>query len=173
MDLNKIYYLTVTILRWNNILENDHFKWVIIDSLKYLSEKDKIKVYGFVIMPNHIHLILELLEMNGKESPYASFMKNTAHRFLHILKDMNSDILKNFEVNDQSRKYQFWQRNPMAVPLYSPKFIHQKLDYIHNNPVQGKWMLADSPVKYAFSSASFYDTGIDPFGFLTHIGDAI
>ncbi len=44
----------------------------------------------------------------------------------------------------------------------------QKLNYIHNNPVQEKWQLALCPEEYEFSSAKFYETGIDDFGFLTH-----
>jgi hypothetical protein len=69
--------------------------------------------------------------------------------------------------------YQFWKRNSLPIILYTPEVIYQKLDYIHNNPVQGKWMLANSPIEYKYSSAKFYETGIDDFGFLTHIGDRI
>jgi hypothetical protein len=50
----------------------------------------------------------------------------------------------------------------------SKKKFEQKLDYIHNNPLQEKWNLAKSPEEYKWSSASFYHTGIDPFGILTH-----
>jgi putative transposase len=60
------------------------------------------------------------------------------------------------------------ERNPLAVEMYSRKVIEQKLDYIHNNPVQGKWMLANSPIDYHFSSASFYELGDKKYSFLTH-----
>jgi REP element-mobilizing transposase RayT len=53
-------------------LTPDKYKDILIDSLKYLVKIGKIKVYGFVIMPNHIHLIWELLDLNGKESPHSS-----------------------------------------------------------------------------------------------------
>jgi len=173
MELNKTYYLTATILRWNTLLQDDRFKLIIIESLKFLAVKGKIKLFGFVIMPNHIHLIWEMVELNGKESPYASFMKHTAHKFLSALRKADKNTLKNFKVSDHSRTYNFWQRNPLAIHLYSPEFIHQKLEYIHNNPVQGNWMLANSPVDYKFSSASYYETGIDRFGILTHIGEKL
>ncbi len=39
---------------------------------------------------------------------------------------------------------------------------------IHNNPVQPKWKLAATPEEYKYSSALFYQTGNDEFGFLEH-----
>ena len=45
------------------------------------------------------------------------------------------------------------------------------MDYIHNNPVQGKWLLADCPADYYYSSAKFYEEGVDDFGFVTHLSE--
>ncbi|WP_246343618.1 transposase [Adhaeribacter radiodurans] len=130
-------------------------------------------VYGFVIMPNHLHLIWEFTQLNGKELPHASFMKFTSHQILIDLKKFHPEVLPYFEVSLKTRKYQFWQRDSLPIHLYSPSVIFQKLDYIHNNPVQGKWLLAASPLEYKYSSASFYETGVDEFGFLTHIGERL
>ena len=41
----------------------------------------------------------------------------------------------------------------------SEKFIIQKLNYIHENPCQGKWQLALAPQAYKHSSAKFYVEG--------------
>jgi hypothetical protein len=49
----------------------------------------------------------------------------------------------------------------------------QKLNYIHANPLQGKWNLADTAIDYRFSSAAFYETGIDSWGFITHIHEVM
>jgi len=46
---------------------------------------------------------------------------------------------------------------------------NKKLDYIHFNPVSGKWNLAKDDMDYHFSSARFYETGVDDFGFLKNI----
>ena len=42
---------------------------------------------------------------------------------------------------------------------FSNDFIEQKLNYIHKNPISGKWNLADSYVDYPYSSARFYEYG--------------
>ncbi len=77
-------------------------------------------------------------------------------------------VLPHFEVNMKDRQYQFWERNPLSVDLYSRKVIEQKLSYIYANPLKGKWLLANSPDANWFSSYRFYEMNIDEFGFLTH-----
>ena len=82
MELNKTYFYTATILHWYPLLKDNTFKQYIIDSLQYLCHREKLIVYGFVIMPNHLHIIWEMLALNGKEMPNASLMKFTGHKFL-------------------------------------------------------------------------------------------
>lgn len=93
MELNKTYFYTASIIYWKQLLLDDNYKEVIVSSLRFLCEKKLINVYAFVIMPNHIHLIWEMLEMNGKEMPHASFMKHTSHTFLQMLRKDNSQKL--------------------------------------------------------------------------------
>jgi putative transposase len=58
---------------------------------------------------------------------------------------------------------------PLGIEIYTVRVATQKLDYIHNNPVKGKWQLAKDYLSYHYSSARFYETGIDEFGFLKNI----
>jgi hypothetical protein len=46
-----------------------------------------------------------------------------------------------------------------AKPIFTEPFLRQKLDYIHLNPVRGKWKLAEDFTRYEHSSASFYELG--------------
>src|SRR5690606_12803087 len=111
------------------LLKSEKYKRIIIDSLGYLVHKNKIRVYGFVIMPNHIHIIWELLELNGKEMPHASFFKYTSHVIQKDLKKHHPMILDRFSINSESRDYQFWQSDSLSIELKSPVMIYQKLDY--------------------------------------------
>lgn len=165
--INKIYFWTATIHKWIPLLSGKINKQIIIDSLKYLSDKKLITIYGFVIMPNHIHLIWQQNNLNGKETPKGSFLKHTAHLFLKELKA--NDDLKHYEVNQANKKHEIWQRDSIGIEVYSREVAKQKLDYIHFNPVSGKWNLAKDDIDYHFSSARFYETGVDDFGFLKNI----
>ena len=55
-----IGFFTATILEWQKLLKPHKYKQIILDSLKYLVEQKKVKVYAFVIMPNHIHLLWKI-----------------------------------------------------------------------------------------------------------------
>ena len=57
LEIGKIYFWTATINKWQNLLLEPEFKEIIINSLNHLSNLNKIDVFAFVIMPNHIHLI--------------------------------------------------------------------------------------------------------------------
>ena len=59
MNQNYLQFFTATNLWWKKLLQPDKYKQIIIDSLKFLVENKRVKVYGFVIMPNHIHNSLE------------------------------------------------------------------------------------------------------------------
>jgi len=167
MELNVIYFYTVAITDWIPLLKTEKFKFIVLNSLIHLIEKKKLIVYGFVIMPNHIHIIWELTEKNGKEMPHASFMKFTGHAFLEELRQANDPLLYKFKTDRNSRNHQFWQRNGLPIMLYDRKIIEQKLDYIHYNPLQEHWNFND----YFFSSCSFYEQEDKRFNWLTHYMD--
>jgi len=83
----------------------------------------------------------------------------------------NPLLLEDLKVNANDRKYQVWERNPLSIDIYSIKAMEQKLKYIHENPLQEKWCLCKLPEEYKYSSASFYHTGKDEWGFLRHYLD--
>jgi putative transposase len=170
-ELNEAYFWTITCKNWIPLLANDDYKRIIVDSLKWLYEKELVKIYGFVIMPNHIHLIWNQLKMNGKEFPKNSFEKFTAHSFRKKLLIENEHMLQQFEVSASDRSYNFWQRDPLAIRIFNREMLLQKLDYLHYNPKQEHWQLSKTDLDYYYSSAQFYETGIDNFGFLTHAGE--
>ncbi|HWI89749.1 MAG TPA: hypothetical protein VNT20_00685, partial [Flavisolibacter sp.] len=59
---------------------------------------------------------------------------------------------------------EIWERNPLRVDLWSREVLWQKLQYMHQNPVRAG--VCQWPQEYYWSSAAFYQTGIDNFGWL-------
>ncbi len=117
--------------------------------------------------PESTHFIWQQLQKNGKETPQGSFLKYTAHEFLKVLKQ--DGISKLYEVNAANKKHEIWQRDSLSIEIVSKEFAKQRLDYIHFNPVSGKWNLAKDYLDYYYSSTRFYDTGVDEFGFLNNL----
>lgn len=164
-------FFTASILNWKQLLKPDKYKFILIESLKFLVENKRVKVYGFVIMPNHIHLLWKMEEPNKRENVQRDFLRFTAQQIKVDLEKNHPGVLEKFRVDLKDRYYQFWQRNPLSVYCYSMAVTEQKLDYIHQNPIQEKWQFVSLPEEYFFSSASFYLCNKDDFGFLTHYLD--
>ncbi len=167
MLLDEPYLWTDTIKDWKRLLLTDERKHTIIECWQNLVKRNKINIYGFVIMPNHIHVAWEMISINGKEMPYASFNKYTSHQFLSDMRKSEPDLLKHYQELTSERKHRFWKRDALAIRLDSRAKAEQKIDYIHLNPLQSHWNLVTSPENYRWSSASFYEKGIDEFGILT------
>lgn len=170
MTLYQPYFFTLTAQNFRHVMKDDAMKIVVIESLQYLVQNKLIELYGYVIMPNHIHLLWSLWNENGKESASTSLTKYTAHQFKKLLLNKPSE-LEQYTVVDRGRRYQFWKRDPLAIQITAHPIFLQKLDYIHTNPVQEHWKLCDVPEDYRFSRASFYLGGKDEFGILTHFMD--
>ena len=171
MKLNEVYFWTDTIKEWKKLLIQDKYKQLIMNQLKWLKDKNKIIVYGFVIMPNHLLLIWEMVENNGKEMPHASFNKWTSSNFLKDLRANHPKVVPFFKERTIERNHRFWQRDPLAILMDSREKVEQKLNYIHLNPLQERWNLVGLPEDYRWSSAKFYDSGEDEFCVLTHYSD--
>lgn len=118
-------------------------------------------------MPNHVHFLWQQNKFNGKELPSTSFLKFTAHRLLKRLQQCGqSDV---YRVREPNREHRIWQRDPLAMEVFSMKFARQKLNYIHRNPIQPRWMLVDHEWDYFFSSIRYYECDVDDFGFLNNV----
>ena len=161
-------FFTATILDWKKLLAPDKYKDLIVNSLRFLVEQKRIELYGFVIMPNHIHVLWLILPPHKREAIQRDFLKFTAQKIKKDLKENHLQVLTHFKVGGSDRKYQFWQRNPLSIYCYSDQMIEQKLTYIHDNPTQDKWQLVSLPEQYIYSSAKFYIENQDEFGFITH-----
>ena len=83
-----------------------------------------------------------------------------------MLKKEGSDKLSNYRVDAASKKYEFWQRDSLAVHLYSQDVAYQILDYIHSNPLTGQCQLVKDPCEYEYSTAQLYEMGINKFSFI-------
>ena len=150
-------FFTATIQEWKHLLKEDQYKNVIVDSLRFL-------VLQYCGMPNHLHIIWQAKGNNNLQKIQNSFIKHTSKEFKKLLEKDNN--LQAYEVNAIDRKYNFWQRDSLNIELFTASVFHQKLTYMHNNPVKAN--LCNLPEDYYYSSALFYEKGIDHFGFIIH-----
>ena len=151
------------------MLQPDRRKQIIMNSLEFLVAEERIWLYGYVIMPNHIHLLwnkqTDWLDKNVQQH----FSKYTAQHFKWDMQN-HGETLSIYKSTQSDRDYQFWERRPYKSTMYNRQVFEQKLDYIHNNPVRKG--LCDLPEDYQYSSAGFYILNtVNPL--LTHYMDHI
>jgi REP element-mobilizing transposase RayT len=117
-------------------------------------------------MSDHLHLIWQPLGDHTAKQNQHNFLKYTAQQIKFHLLEHGRGELEIYRVKATDREFQFWERNSLSIELYSTKVFMQKLNYIHQNPVLAGLCLY--PEEYHYSSAKFYETGIDDWGILSH-----
>ncbi len=166
-DQTLPYYITATVVDWIDIFTRQTYRDSIIESLDYCIKNKGMILYGYVIMSNHIHLIIQ--SEDGKLSDLIrDFKKFTAKNILDKIQAVPESrkewMLESFklaaEKHTRNKNYQFWQYGNHAEEIYSNKFMWSKLDYIHLNPVRAG--LVEKASHYIYSSASNYinDSGL-------------
>jgi putative transposase len=114
---SNTYIFTAANLNWLNILVTNEAKDIILQSLKYLVAKKRIILFGYTIMPNHIHLIWNIYEGEKLQDVQRDFLKFTAQQIKLYLQKNNPEILNKSLVNARDRKYQIWERNPKSIEI--------------------------------------------------------
>ena len=169
IEKHPIQFFTAVCNDWQQLLLEDRYKDIVIEALRHRVALKQIKVSAFVIMPNHIHLIWRIQNEFKLEDVQRDFLKFTAKEIMSVMKrEKGEKSWNSLYVDLKDRKFQVWKRNSMSIDLFSDKFFRQKLEYIHDNPCQPHWNLAIHPQSYRYSSCSYYETGKDEFGVITH-----
>jgi putative transposase len=128
-------------------------KDVVVESLRFLVREKRAVVYGFVIMPNHIHLVWHIPEPHTLTEVKAALLSYTAHRFKKVLQARDPSELEQYRVDLKDRAYQFWKRDTLSVAIYHDAVFWQKMEYLHWSPCTERWKLAAEPKLYRYSSA--------------------
>jgi len=164
-DPQHLYFVTTTVVERRHLLALPFLPRVIVDSLHFMRREQWIKIYAYVIMPNHVHLILNYMESHGPSQVMRDFKKFTSKEIVRELQRRNErELLRQLEAAASSTKkqtYKVWDEGYFDKSIYSEAFLFQKIEYIHNNPLQPHWGLAASAGEYPYSSARNYLLGDD------------
>jgi putative transposase len=150
------HFLTCTINNWIPIFTRPAAVQVILDALSYRQEQRDLKIYAYVILENHLHLIAQSTALAAEISSFKSW---TAKRLLDVLKDQKAErILKQLafykKAHKIDREYQVWEEGSHPQQILNYEMMLQKIEYIHHNPVKRGYV--DNPVHWLNSSARNY-----------------
>ena len=169
-DQYACYFITMTVVYWIDIFSRKEYRDIIVESLNYCVDHKGLELYAWVLMTNHLHIIGRIIpKEDGKEDQVGM------SAFLRDFKKFTSKkIIKSMEFLPESRKkwmldkfsfaakrtgraknYKIWKDDNHAIDLdHNGIDVMQKMDYVHNNPVDAGWVL--EPDQYLYSSAIDY-----------------
>jgi putative transposase len=186
-EKNRCYFTTCTVAGWKHVFVWRSLISIVIDSILFFHEKRDVKTVGYCLMPNHLHWIFILPEnFDGLAPVIRTFKSYTATAILVELRRMDSSgvepvhavyrgnpfvrvenpgsLLDFLSLESEPAKHQFhrfWRENSDIKAVCSEVFLREKLNYIHNNPLQPHWVLAKEAADYPFSSCRYYWSGKD------------
>ena len=150
---NGIYFVSSTIVEWIPIFTNEKYFKIIVDSLNYCKSEKGLKIYFYVVMDNHFHLIVKHPKLSDLMRSLKGF---TADRILAELHKDNYkwklDLFKYYRKKFKSTNYQVWQEGFHPQLISSNKMLVQKVEYLHYNPVKRGFV--NNPEDWKFSSAN-------------------
>ncbi len=157
-DPHHLYFITASICGWRPLFSQSLYATIVLDSLQWLRIQNRMKLFAFVLMPTHLHAIIkpenftigEVLQQFGSFTSHAIIKRlsmDNCHELLQIFSD---------HARDKRHKHSVWQ-DIQAENIFSEHFLIQKLEYIHQNPINKNWKLVQCRSDYRYSSARFYD----------------
>jgi REP element-mobilizing transposase RayT len=160
------FYITFTCCKWLPLFAITNGYDIIYKQFDILNSEGH-SIVGYVIMPNHVHFIIDIVTPVRDVNKRIGTMKRfAAYELVSRLKDKGrEDILQQLALAVHASEKQKGKLHEVFEPSFDIKlclndaFTEQKLNYIHNNPCKGKWQLSDAPQTYLHSSAGFYNMG--------------
>jgi len=159
------HFVTFTVVGWVDIFSRALYKDLIIESLRYCQEQKSLEIHAWVIMTNHVHLIISSKE-NKLPDVVRDFKKYTSKQILKAIKANHEESRKEWMLNlfayagrnnNNNKDMQFWKQDYHPVMLDTSEKYEQRLRYLHENPVRSG--LVWEAWQYKYSSAIDYYKG--------------
>lgn len=159
-DESTVYFLTFSTVEWIDIFTRQRYKDIVVDSLKYCQQEIGLLLYSWIIMSNHLHMIVQAKEGFRLSGIVRDFKKYTSKQIIKSIQEASEsrrdwmlNIMKKSGCqNSKKQNYQLWRNDNHPVEVYSNHVIDQKVDYIHQNLVVAGIVI--NAEDYLYSSAS-------------------
>lgn len=159
---DQLYFVTFSVIYWIDVFIRNEYKDELIESLKYCMDNKGLEVYGYCIMTSHMHIIIGT-HGEKMEDILRDFKSYTSSRLRKLIQPNLSESRREWMLwmmeragtkNKNNNGFQFWQQHNNPIELYNNELMDQKLEYIHNNPVEAGFV--SRPEDYVYSSARNY-----------------
>ena len=157
------YFVSFAIVEWIDVFTWNEYKDILLDSLSFSQKNKGMEIFAWCIMTNHIHLVFRSVGEHKPENLLGDFKRFTSRKIMQAIIDNPREsrkewLLEQFKKAAESttnvNNYQLWRHDNKPIELWSNNVITEKINYIHNNPVEeGLVFRAED---YVYSSARDY-----------------
>jgi putative transposase len=150
------YFLTCTVVGWLPVFTRTDCVQILLDSWKYLQESGRMRLFGYVVLENHLHFIAQSEHLAKEVGDFKSFTARKIVDFLELRAERNilEQLAREKLLHKMDRNYQVWQEGSHPKEIATDEMMDQKMTYMHNNPVARGYV--DEPVHWRYSSARNY-----------------
>jgi REP element-mobilizing transposase RayT len=165
-DSQALHFVTFSTVQWVDALSRPDYKDIVIDSLRYCIVNKGLILYAYVIISNHVHLIISAEEGVQLSDILRDLKKFTSKHLIEVIENNPQESRRSWmlwlfrsagQANSNNQNYQFWQQDNHPIQLSDNQMMEQRLYYIHENPVKAG--LVSEPHHYVYSSAIDYAGG--------------
>ncbi len=163
-DAATPHFVTFSVVGWVDVFSRELYKEIMLDSLRYCTAQKGLCLHAWIIMTNHIHLILSS-ETAKIEHLVRDIKKFTSKQIINAIRDNPDESRKEWMLNlfafvgqgnHNNKVFQFWKQDYHPIELNTNEKLNQRLQYLHENPVQSG--LVWEAWHYKYSSAIDYYT---------------
>ena len=158
------HFVTFAVVGWIDVFSREQYKEIFVNSLQYCQQHKGLTLHAWVIMTNHVHLIISS-NTNKIEDIVRDLKKYTSKQIIKAIQENPTESRKEWMLNlfsfagknnNNNKDHQFWKQDYHPIELNSAEKSKERLDYLHQNPVRSG--LVWEPWHYKFSSAIDYYT---------------
>ena len=163
-DQSKLYFVSFAVVYWIDVFIRNEYKDILLDSWRYCQKAKGLELYAWCIMSSHVHIIMGT-HADNMENILRDMKRHTSEKLREAITTNSKESRREWMLwmmeqagkkNSNNRGFQFWQQDNHPIELITPPVTHQKLDYLHNNPVEAGFVR--HPEDYLYSSATDYYT---------------
>ena len=150
------HFLTCTVVEWLPVFSRPEAAEIVLNSWRFLQAHNRLTLYGYVIMENHLHLVASAPDLVAEMQAFKSFTARQIIDFLESRADRRMlQMLEWYKARHKGQsRYQLWQEGSHPQMIQGEEMLLQKLEYMHNNPVRRGYV--DDPAHWRYSSARNY-----------------
>ncbi len=144
------HFLTCTVVAWLPVFTRPETVGIVLDSWRFLQSNQRLYLYGYVILENHLHLVASADNLSKEIGDFKSFTARRIIDYLHAQRAKTLlDQMEHFKARHKiDQQYQLWQEGSHPQQILDEDMMRQKLEYMHNNPVKRGYV--DDPTHWRY-----------------------